>query len=276
MSYQAEIMGDIPKETQQVAQAVCPQGNIYMRMRDELGAIFEQAEFDKLYARVGQPGLSAWRMTLITIMQFSEGLSDRQTAEAVRLRIDWKYALGLSLTDGGFDASVLSEFRERLVESEAVDYLLKVQLDHFKRLGLLKNWKQQRTDATHILGNLRVLNQVDLLGETLRASLNALAVAAPDWLREHVPSDWYERYGQRVDSWRLPHSMAARDALSLQIAQDGSALLTASYETTAPAYVRQLPAVQILRQVWLQQLLYTDDKIALRGPDNLPPAQLRI
>lgn len=276
MSYRAEIIGEIPEETRRVAQAVCPDGNIYMRMRDELGNMFEQAEFRRLYARVGQPGVSAWRLTLITVMQFAEGLSDRQTAEAVRLRIDWKYALGLSLTDEGFDASVLSEFRERLVETEAADYFLNLLLDHFKNLGLLKSWKQQRTDATHILGNLRMLNQVDLIGETLRASLNALAVAAPDWLRETAPAAWYERYGQRMDSWRLPRSAAAREALGLQIAQDGSALLRTIYAPTSPAYLRHLPAVKILRQVWVQQILYSEDNIMLRGPDNIPPAHLRI
>ncbi len=276
MSYRAEIIGDIPEETRRVAQAVCPKGNVYMQMRDELGMLFEQAEFDKLYARVGQPGVSAWRLTLITIMQFAEGLTDRQTAEAVRLRIDWKYALGLSLTDEGFDASVLSEFRERLVDSEAADYFLNLLLEHFKTLGLLKTWKQQRTDATHILANLRALNQVDLLGETLRASLNALAAAAPDWLRTQVPPDWYERYGQRVDSWRLPRSATARETFALQIAHDGSALLTAIYDATAQSYLRHIPAVQILRQVWVQQILYGEDKITLRGPDNLPPAHLRI
>jgi transposase len=276
MSFRAEIIEEIPEETRRVAQAVCPQGNVYMRMRDELGNWFAQAEFRKLYARVGQPGMSAWRLTLITIMQFAEGLTDRQTAEAVRLRIDWKYALSLSLTDEGFNASVLSEFRERLVEMEAADYFLNLLLDHFKGLGLLKTCKQQRTDATHILGNLRVLNQVDLLGETLRASLNALAVAAPDWLRENVPPDWYERYGHRVDSWRLPRSATARDGLGLQIAQDGSTLLTVIYAPTSPAYVRDLPAVKILRQVWVQQVLYNEGTITLRGPGNFPPAQVRI
>jgi transposase len=276
MSYRAEIMGEIPEETRRVAQAVCPGGNVYMRMRDELGLLFEQAEFNKLYARVGQPGLSAWRLTLITIMQFAEGLSDRQTADAVRVRIDWKYVLGLKLTDEGFDASVLSEFRKRLVENEAADYFLNLLLGHFKSLGLLKTWKQQRTDATHILGNVRALNQVDLIGETLRASLNALALVAPDWLRASVPPDWYERYGQRVDTWRLPRSTAKRDALGLQIAQDGATLLTAIYAPTSPIFARHLPAIQILRRVWVQQVLYTEDKITLRGPDNLPPAHLRI
>src|SRR5579859_1533438 len=121
MSYHKEIIGDIPEETVQLAKAVCQGSNVYMAMRDELGILFEGVEFCKLYSRVGQPGISAWRLTLITIMQFAEGLTDRQAAEAVRVRIDWKYALGLPLEDGGFNASVLSEFRDRVVETEAAD-----------------------------------------------------------------------------------------------------------------------------------------------------------
>src|SRR5881394_968803 len=175
MSYHQEVMGDIPEETCRVAKATFPKGNVYMRMRDELGLLFADVEFHKLFARVGQPGLSAWRLTMVTILQFMEGLPDRQAADAVRGRIEWKYLLGLDITDEGFDASVLSEFRDRLVEAEAADYFLNKLLEHFKAVGLLTSWKEQRTDATHILGNVRVLNQLLLVGETMRACLNALA-----------------------------------------------------------------------------------------------------
>jgi transposase len=163
-------------------------------MRDELGNLFEQAEFRALYSRLGQPGVSAWRLTLITIMQFAEGLSDRQTVEAVRFRIDWKYALGLSLTDEGFEASGLSECRERLVESQAADDFLNVLLDHFKGLGWLKTWKQQRTDATHILGNLRALNQADCEPVEHRVTARMVAKTSPDGTkamhsRTYLPND---------------------------------------------------------------------------------------
>jgi transposase len=83
-------------------------------------------------------------------MQFAEGLSDWQAADAVRGRIDWKYALGLELTDPGFGASVLSEFRTRLLEGHTEEQLLTVMLTLFKERGWLKGRGKQRTDSTHV------------------------------------------------------------------------------------------------------------------------------
>jgi transposase len=82
-----------------------------MTVRDELGAIFEDEDFAHLFPSRGRPAMPPWRLALLTIMQFAEGLSDRQAVDAVRARIDWKYALSLELADSGFYASVLCEFR---------------------------------------------------------------------------------------------------------------------------------------------------------------------
>src|SRR6516164_4911742 len=123
MSLHPEPAGPIPDETVRVAQASFPNGNPYMRMRDVLGTVYHDESFAALFATRGRPAEAPWRLALVTVMQFAEGLSDRQAAEAVRARIDWKYALGLELTDPGFDFSVLSEFRGRLVQS-AVEQLL--------------------------------------------------------------------------------------------------------------------------------------------------------
>jgi len=113
MSMQPAAIGEIPAETRQVAQAAFPKGNLYMRMRDELGVLYSDDRFTDLFPERGQPAESPGRLALVTIMPFAEGLSDRQAADAVRARIDWKYALGLELTDSGFDFSVLSRFRSR-------------------------------------------------------------------------------------------------------------------------------------------------------------------
>lgn len=113
-------------------------------------------------------------------MQFAEGLSDRQAAEAVRARIDWKYALGLELTDPGFDFSVLSEFRTRLVDHSTEHLLLDALLVACKDRGYLKARGRQRTDSTHVLGALRLLNRLELVSETVRAALNAVAEESPD------------------------------------------------------------------------------------------------
>src|SRR5947209_3757446 len=123
MSWDKTAIGGIPEDTQRVAQAAFPKGTLYMQMRDELGVLFGEADFKVLYRRMGQNGYATWRLALVTLMQFNEGLSDREAGDAVRGRIDWKYALGLGLEDAGFDYSILSEFRGRLIEGEAGQYL---------------------------------------------------------------------------------------------------------------------------------------------------------
>src|ERR1700681_269817 len=124
MSMQPEAIGSIPEETIRVARAACPRGNPYMIMRDQLGALYEDQSFAALFPQRGRPAEAPWQVALVCVFQFMEGLSDRQAAEAVRSRIDWKYALGLDLADPGFDFSVLSKFRSRLLAGSAEMILL--------------------------------------------------------------------------------------------------------------------------------------------------------
>ena len=171
MSLKPSPIQPIPEETVRVAQAAFPKGNVYMQMRDEIGVIYEDPLFVPLFPRRGQPAETPWRLILVCIMQHAEGLTDRQAADAVRSRLDWKYALGLALTDPGFDFSVLSEFRTRLVDGELASQLLDRLLRHFKSRGWLKAGGQQRTDSTHVLAAIRSLNRLETVGETLRAGI---------------------------------------------------------------------------------------------------------
>jgi transposase len=148
MSLKPQELGPIPEETARVARAAYPKGNVFMRMRDELGVIYQDEAFAQLFSHTGQPAEAPWRLALVTVMQFAEGLSDRQAADAVRGRIDFKYALGLELTDPGFDHTVLSEFRARLVAGNAEQLLLDAMLTLFKERGWLKARGKQRTDSS--------------------------------------------------------------------------------------------------------------------------------
>ncbi len=152
-----------------VARAAFPRGNAYLLLRDRLGSLFDNAGFGDLYPALGQPAYAPWRLALITLMQFREGFSDRQAADAVRARIDWKYLLALELSDPGFDHSVLCEFRARLLEHEASERLLAPVLEAAREAGLLKARGRQRTDSTHVLAAVRELNRLELLAETARA-----------------------------------------------------------------------------------------------------------
>src|SRR6059036_1155942 len=146
MSLRPQPLASVPDETARVARAAFPKGNPYLILRDTLGTIFQDDDFAALFPLIGQPGLPPWRLALVTIMQFCENLTDRQAAEAVRARIDWKYLLGLELTDAGFDFSVLSEFRDRLLAGSAGELLLDKLLERCQALGLLTARGQQRTD----------------------------------------------------------------------------------------------------------------------------------
>jgi transposase len=275
MSLQPQEIPPIPEETRRVAQAAFPHGNGYMRLRDELGTIYDDQLFAPLFPARGQPAASPWRLALATVMQFAEGLSDRQAADAVRSRIDWKYALSLELTDPGFDHTVLSEFRTRLVAGQAELLLLDTFLARAREHGLLNTRGRQRTDSTHVLAAIRVLNRLELVGETLRHALNSLAIVAPDWLRVQAPAAWFERYGRRLENYRLPQTAAAREALAATIGTDGRQLLQAVEAATDQPWLREVPAIQTLRQVWAEQ--YTDPPGPLRWravQERLPAAVL--
>jgi transposase len=250
MSLKPTAIEPVPTTTAQVARAAFPRGNVYLILRDELGTIFNDADFTDLYPNHGQPGLSPWRLALVTVLQFRENLSDRQAAEAVRARIDWKYLLGLELTDPGFDYSVLSEFRARLSTGDASERVLEKLLAHCQAQGLLRAGGRQRTDATHVLAAVRVLNRLELVAETLRAALNAVAAAEPAWLKRHVPDSWYQRYGHRIEYSRRPSSETERQRKSQMIGEDGLRFLGWLDEPDVPPHLRELPEVHTVRRVW--------------------------
>src|SRR5215813_4557777 len=203
--------------------------------------IYSDEQFGALFSQTGQPAEAPARLALVLVLQFAEGLSDRQAADAVRGRIDWKYALALELTDPGFDASVLSEFRTRLIQGGAEHLLLEPLLRRLEERALLKARGTQRTDSTHILAAIRTLNRLELVGETMRYALNRLAVAAPVWLRAHLQPAWGDRYSHRVENYRFPKADAERQQLAAPIGADGFALLQAAYAPAAPPPKSETP-----------------------------------
>jgi len=248
MSLHPHVIEPVPDETARVAHAAFPKGHPYLTFRDVLGTIFQDEDFAALFPAWGQPGLPPWRLALVTIMQFRENLADRQAAEAVRARIDWKYLLSLELTDPGFDFSVLSEFRDRLLAGSAEELLLDKLLERCRALGLLTARGQQRTDSTHVLAAVRVLNRLELVAETLRAALNAVATVAPDWLQAITPLAWYERYSRRIEESRLPKATAAREAYAQTVGEDGFLLLDALDTPDTPEGLRELSSIEALRR----------------------------
>src|SRR2546426_2557028 len=187
MSLHPHIIEPVPEETARVARAAFPKGHPSLTFQDALGTVLQDEDLTAVFPMWGRPGLPPWRLAWVTIMPFRENLADRQAAEAVRARIDWKYLLRLELTDPGFDFSVLSECRDRLLAGSAEELLLDQLLERCRALGWLKARGQQRTDSTPVLAAIRVLNRLELVAETLRAALNAVATIAPDWLQAVTP-----------------------------------------------------------------------------------------
>jgi transposase len=275
MSLQPQPAYVIPEETRRVAHAAFPKGALCLRLAEALGQLYLDEQFAALFPTRGQPAASPARLALVLVLQYVEGLSDRRAADAVRSRIDWKYALGLELADPGFDHTVLSEFRARLLSKDAERLLLDTLLERLRKLGLIKQRGRQRTDSTHVLAAVRRLNRLERVGETLRAALNELAVVAPEWLRKLAPPQWYERYAKRVENYALPKSDAARLELASVIASDGEKLLNAIDAATDQPMLAQLPAVLTLRRLWAEQYTGTAGNLRWREVKEMPaPAGL--
>jgi transposase len=290
----------VPVETARVAAAAFPKGAVAIRLRDVFGEVFSDEQFVELFAVRGRPGVAPGLLALVSVLQFLEGLTDRQAALAVAGRIDWKYALGWELTDPGFDFSVLSQFRDRVIAGGAEMLMFETMVDHARAAGLLRAGGRVRTDSTQVLAVVRELNRVEMLIETVRVALEALAGVDSDWTRSVIDvvgeADWWRRYSVRAESFRLPTGPGKRAALIQTVGIDGFALLQVAYDPAAPGWVREVPAVQILRRVWVQQfeITYPTSKnnsgdrgggpgvfpaggvVSLRDKENLPPAGVRI
>jgi transposase len=276
MTLQPQHEFSIPEETARVARAAYPKGNLYMKMRDALGTIYQDKSFAQLFPQNGRPVEAPWRLAFITVVQFIEELPDRQAADAVRGRIDLKYALGLELSDPGFDFTLLSDFRTRLVRGKAEQILLDAMLTLFQEHGWLKERQQQRTDSTHILAKIRAINRLMCVGEAMRFALNSLAVVAGNWLLAHVEEEWLYRYGHRIEESRLPGSRAERQRLAETIGRDGALLLKAIFEPAAPPILSQIPAIEMLRRIWIQNYWYEEDRLCWRSNEDIPPPSLYI
>jgi len=272
MSLHPQPSTPVPPQTRQVAQAAFPRGNRYMKLRDTLGTLYDDALFADLFPQRGQAAQAPWQLALVTLLQFAENLSDRQAADAVRSRIDWKYLLGLELTDAGFDFSILSEFRQRLVAAKAEERLLTHLLTCCQDHKWLKAGGKQRTDSTHVLARIRAMNRLECVGETMRFTLNSLATLLPDWLAGQLQPEWAARYGPRAEDYRLPHTTPQRLAYAQQVGQDGWWLLERIERDEQATLLWQLPAIDILRQVWLQQFRLVDGQLIWRveNQDELP------
>jgi transposase len=250
----------MPPETAAIGEALLTDDSPYRLVGDQLFVQLSDAEFADLYSAEGKPGISPVILAFVTVFQFMEKLPDRQAAEAIRMRLDWKYALHLPLTYAGFDYSVLSEFRDRLLAHEAEGRVFEKLVSEFRVLGLIKERGRQRTDSIAMLTHVRHLSRLELVVETLRVAVGAILKAERAWGEKVIPPSWEARYGERFVMQRhTPDEWAAHDQ---QVGSDGQWLIGRLEGAEAPAVIQTLPEVQVLKTVWVQQFRETAGKVA--------------
>src|SRR5712692_6203262 len=240
MSLKSHGLEPIPEETRQLVQRLCPKGTMVTQLRDALGPIYSDEQFAQLFPKRGRAAEAPWRLALVTVLQVIEGLTDRQAAESVRTRIDWLYALALPLDDPGFDYSILTDFRQRLLSEEAQDLILEPILQLCRQRSWLKARGKQRTDATAVLARVRALSSLESVGESMRAALNALAEQEPTWVQAHLNPEWFERYVHRFELARFPKAETQRQLLREQVGEDVGHLLACIDEGFTPPSVQRL------------------------------------
>lgn len=251
MSLKPQPPRPLPEELARLGAVLLPADSPYRLIGDQLYVQYRDEDFADLYHREGKPGLSPVLLAFVTVFQCLENLSDRKAVEALKFRIDWKYALHLPLAYAGFDSSVLCEFRQRLITHEAEGRVFDRVLEQVRDLGLLKHRGTQRTDSLALLTRARTLRRLELVFETLRVALRALLRADADWLTASLPATWADRYQYHCRVER--HSEAERQALEAVVGDDGQWLLDRLAADDTPETLRDLPAIAILRTVWEQQ-----------------------
>ena len=281
MSLRPQPLPPVPTATAAAVQAAFPKGNLYRELRAEFSTLYDDQLFADLYPPQGRPvEVAPWRLALVMVMQYIEGLTDRQAADAVRRCMDWKYALSLDLTDPGFDFTLLHDFRGHLLDHKPGQRFLDTFLAACNARGWVKARGTQRTDSTHVLAAIHTLHRLECVLEAMHDALNQRSDVSPAWVRQQVPLEWYTRYGLRSDRARLPKDASQREALARQVGADGYQLLEWISRPESPPGVCELPALEVLRRIWLQQYdrctVHGRETLRWRTGDEQPPSAVRI
>jgi transposase len=241
----------MPEETGRIGKVLLRENDPYRLIGDRLFEKWKEEEFADLYSSEVKPGYSPVILAFVSVFQFMERLADRQAAQALRMRLDWKYALHLPLEDAGFDFSILSEFRDRLIEGQAEQRVFEKLVEEIRAIGLIKERGKQRSDSIAMLVKVRRLSRIEMVVETLRLAVVAVVEAHREWCEEIIPPSWEDRYGERFVRQR--YSEQEWKEYETNIGDDGMWLLKRLTDGGAPAELQDLPAVQVLGTVWAQQ-----------------------
>jgi transposase len=260
MTLHPRDLTQMPADIAALGQKLLAPDNAYRVIGEQLADILQDAQFAALYDPHGRAAISPGLLALVTLFQFLEDIPDREAAEAVVVRLDWKYALHLELEDTGFDFTCLCYFRRRLLEHAQERLVFEEVLRKIVALGLVKKRGKQRTDSLAVLGAVRALSVLELVSETLRLAVRALTEAVPAWVAQELPSSFVTTYAASRSDYRL--SPQERQAALVEVGQDGLWLLARL--ATAPAAAQALAAVAVLRTVWDQRFTHEAGVVRVR------------
>lgn len=261
MTMHGRDLSEMPPDTAAVGQRVMREGNAYRMIGDALADVLSDEQFSEMYQPTGREAVSPSMLAMVTLFQFQEQVPDREAAEMVAVRIDWKYALHLPLDYTGFDFSVLCDFRRRILEHGKEALVFEAILEKVRALGFIKKRGKVRTDSIAVIGAVRALSILETVSETLRVAVRAIEEADPTWTQREVPASFREQYARMRPEYRL--SKEEREGALRQTGQDGFWLLD-RIEASAPRKVREAEAVKVLRIVWEQRYDRVEGKVTAR------------
>lgn len=262
MSLKDRFPEEIPEETRAAVEPLLPAESVYRLIGQEGDKIVREEEFAPLYSKEGRPGINPVVLTLVTVFQYLEGLTDRRAAEMARLRLDWKYALRQNVNWPGFNFSDLSNFRKRVMRNEQEKMIFEQVINYLQEQGYLKSKGKQRTDATHIIGNVMRLSRLELVWETLRLAVSALISADARWSLYHLPATFVEKHTKRQSQYHLSDTKVKQEMQ--QAGGDGYWLLKRVEEQGN--HLVNLPEIETLKRVLEEQFSPPEG-------DNLPKAR---
>jgi transposase len=245
---------EMPEDTRQLAQTILKPTNHYRVIAEQAPDVITDDQLAQMYEPTGRIAITPSVLALVTVFQFMECIPDRDAADLVVARIDWKYALHLPLAYTGFDHSDLCNFRKRVLLERDKKLLFKAIVTKLKALGCVKKKGRQRTDSLAVLAAVREMSELETVTETMRVTLRALIESQPEWVARELPASFVEQYVETKPDYRM--SKEDRQALMEQTGQDGFWLqdrLAQQDVGEASATVPKLQEVVTLRQVWEQR-----------------------
>lgn len=256
MSMQTPFAAEIPEETRRLVEPLLPADSVYRLVGNEIEQIISDEDLVDMYANEGRPAVNPVVLALVSVFQYLEKLPDRAAAEAVVMRLDWKYALRQELTWTGFHYSDLCNFRKRLLKHGREWVVFEGVVNYLRERGYIKKRGKQRTDSTKIIGLVARLSRLELVWETIRVALRTVGETNGPWVKKHLPVSFVDTHGQRRWDYRL--SKAKIQRRMGEAGQEGYWFLE-QVEAHGTDELKALPEVKQLRRVLEEQYSRGED-----------------